>query len=1356
MRNLKNVAFEEVAIPDGLPLSATAWDTQNDTTICAFGPSPSKPVIELRRRSRWSSDFEIIASWDAPCPLSDLECDEIILLQYFADLSTACLVLAGGDIVVVRDDPLPGQERIEIVGSVDVGIAAAAWAPDEELLAIVTRTDTLVLMSRDFEPVNETTLSADDLKASKHVSVGWGKTETQFQGKRAKALKDPTMPDSIDEGKPSSYDDGRTSISWRGDGAYFAVNRLVPEHRRAIKVFSREAVLDSASEPVDGLEGALSWRPYGNLIAGIKRSDSKIEVVLFERNGLRHGDFDLRLCKENMHSLASSISLAWNIDSRVLAVTFLDRVQLWTMGNYHYYLKQEIMIPSLEPKWVTHPSALRWHPEAPLRLQIGSHASVIDATYSFSVSRGPVVPPSDRGAVAVIDGKTLKLTPLKHAGVPPPMSFCEVSFGHNIVDCSFSADGEKIAVLTTHTTEVCQWLIQPSSSLKGAHLGTRADRRFSTDVHRLAIRSHPQENSRYTRVTLCGNDAVFILTPAHRDMPAQVGVLSIARSLEETATHDFTASGGLIQSLITDVKHNTVWALDQDRTILISSTSNDSTEGAKDRYRFDGANSDSVIFQTEPEHTEGLDGHDESAHHRVSLSRKGILQADDQVLARDCSSFVVTDAHIIFATTQHLLKFIHVSKPAAMETPGNTPEVDERCRSIERGARIVTVIPSAYAVVLQLPRGNLETIFPRVLVLSGIRRHILNLEYRTAFLACQTHQVDLNLLYDYQPEVFIANVSKFIDKVKKPARVDEFISKLKDEDVTQTLYRDTLKDSSTDSVQGNGELKSAPSQSTGKVNRICTALIPILNARSSAYLQNIITAHTSKRPPDFTSALTLVSNLHRSSPTEADLAISHLCFLTDTNRLYDAALALYDLEVALLVAQNSQRDPREYMPFLENLQSLPPLRRQYTIDNHLRNYSRALASLVALSEHNEAEAYTIKHSLYPTALDLYRYSPTHFTTITRHHAAHLASTSQSLAAATLYDSLGDHQSAYPLYALAYAWRESLTCATLIPVDPPQLTSLATSLATTLIDESRDYRAAATIHTDYLADIPTAARLLCRGSYFSDATRLLALHALSPLILSIIDPALLDKFSEILSLLSDCRSQLTSQVPRILDLRRIKNADPLAFFGGDPTLLASGAPGDSDGNIPDNISLAPTDSTLANHSLFTRYNSSSTTPSRFAGTVASNMTHRTSKTRRKEERKRARGKKGSVYEEEYLVASVARLFTRVNDTHDEVRRLVWALRRRGMREQSLKVDEVMWEMQTGMEKARGEVWSENLKTPEEQEGEGGEGLNGLNGERRPRGGEGVFWESQQGFEAEGGIRKEVPEVKVWKGGEGFAA
>lgn len=46
---------------------------------------------------------------------------------------------------------------------------------------------------------------------------------------------------------------------------------------------------------------------------------------------------------------------------------------------------------------------------------------------------------------------------------------------------------------------------------------------------------------------------------------------------------------------------------------------------------------------------------------------------------------------------------------------------DESIRRIERGSRIVTVVHSDTKLVLQMPRGNLETIHPRALVLAAVR-----------------------------------------------------------------------------------------------------------------------------------------------------------------------------------------------------------------------------------------------------------------------------------------------------------------------------------------------------------------------------------------------------------------------------------------------------------------------------------------------------------------------------------------------------------------------------------------------------------------------------------------------------------
>lgn len=129
--------------------------------------------------------------------------------------------------------------------------------------------------------------------------------------------------------------------------------------------------------------------------------------------------------------------------------------------------------------------------------------------------------------------------------------------------------------------------------------------------------------------------------------------------------------------------------------------------------------------------------------------------------------------------TQHFFLLLYTNiDTAEMEVPEDTPETDERCRSIERGSRLVSVIPSIFAVVLQAPRGNIETIFPRALVLAGIRTFIDQKKYRSAFLACRSQMVDLNILHDYAPEQFMENIALFIDQVKKIDYIDDFISRL--------------------------------------------------------------------------------------------------------------------------------------------------------------------------------------------------------------------------------------------------------------------------------------------------------------------------------------------------------------------------------------------------------------------------------------------------------------------------------------------------------------------------------------------------------------------------------------------------
>ena len=43
----------------------------------------------------------------------------------------------------------------------------------------------------------------------------------------------------------------------------------------------------------------------------------------------------------------------------------------------------------------------------------------------------------------------------------------------------------------------------------------------------------------------------------------------------------------------------------------------------------------------------------------------------------------------------------------------------------------------------------------------------------------------------------------------------------------------------------------------------------------------------------------------------------YLAFFADMNALFDLALGMYDLDLTKAVARQSQKDPREYLPFLE-------------------------------------------------------------------------------------------------------------------------------------------------------------------------------------------------------------------------------------------------------------------------------------------------------------------------------------------------------------------------------------------------------------------------------------------------------
>lgn len=136
---------------------------------------------------------------------------------------------------------------------------------------------------------------------------------------------------------------------------------------------------------------------------------------------------------------------------------------------------------------------------------------------------------------------------------------------------------------------------------------------------------------------------------------------------------------------------------------------------------------------------------------------------------------------------------------------------------------------------------------------------------------------------------------------------------IRPEDVSQTLYKETLPQSTVNGVSQSNAITDKATQpessksDPAKVNRICNAFLASLSSDAKPRVQNIISAHVCKTPPDVEGGLRVITKLRESDPHQAETAVEHMCFLVDVNLVYERALGMYDLDMALLIAQQSQK-----------------------------------------------------------------------------------------------------------------------------------------------------------------------------------------------------------------------------------------------------------------------------------------------------------------------------------------------------------------------------------------------------------------------------------------------------------------
>lgn len=288
-------------------------------------------------------------------------------------------------------------------------------------------------------------------------------------------------------------------------------------------------------------------------------------------------------------------------------------------------------------------------------------------------------------------------------------------------------------------------------------------------------------------------------------------------------------------------------------------------------------------------------------------------------------------------------------------------------RKVERGSRLVVVVPDGNRVILQMPRGNLECIEPRALSLSQMALMLNSQAYFDAFDLARKQRINLNLFVDHDPNLFIRNINLFVERVANPQWLCLFLAELQDEDCTASMYKSHYPET-------------RPSQLPDKVNTICEAFLAAikkLDEKDEAKLTlPILTALVLKNSSDgLVAALTLIKDLkEREEKSECIVpwtsALRHLLYLRDVNQLMDAALGMYDFNLVVLVASKSQKDPKEYLAFLNKLRQMELNYQRYSIDKHLRKFISALHHLIKCPDDHKDELlhFVESHDLYKEAL----------------------------------------------------------------------------------------------------------------------------------------------------------------------------------------------------------------------------------------------------------------------------------------------------------------------------------------------------------------------------------------------------
>jgi len=452
------------------------------------------------------------------------------------------------------------------------------------------------------------------------------------------------------------------------------------------------------------------------------------------------------------------------------------------------------------------------------------------------------------------------------------------------------------------------------------------------------------------------------------------------------------------------------------------------------------------------------------------------LYMGKRLLSNNCSSFTFYSSaygttervmsHLLVATKKDLLFIVDVNEIFLKD---NVVTVDSHVSSHprgkqskenitvwEKGAKLIGVLHGdEAAVIMQTTRGNLECTYPRKLVLVSIVQALAQRRFKNAMDMVRRHRIDFNIIVDYCGcDVFIKLAADFVKQVNNLSHITEFVCSMKNSNASSKLYEAYISfpDHCADSMVDT------------ECNKVTSVLMAVGKAleeqmeESSSRELCVLTTLARSEPPLLEEALNRikairelelrgVDDARRKLYPSAEESLKHLLWLTDTEAVFGAALGLYDLNLAAIVALNSQKDPKEFLPFLKSLECLPPAVMRYTIDLRLGRYESALRNIVSAGNEYHEDCMKLLNAtpqLFSLGLQLFNESDKR-NEILEAWGDHLSEEKCFGDAALIYQCCSSYQKSLKAYRACGDWKGVFTVAGLLELQKEEITQLAHEL-----------------------------------------------------------------------------------------------------------------------------------------------------------------------------------------------------------------------------------------------------------------------------------------------------------------------